>query len=137
MKKFFANYGWYLIEVISGLLVIGLLMSLFTNSDIKGSDSFLSLSQTVVGANVDYTIPTVEEGDFIVENGIIDKDSVFNWKDFVSVNSTNGIDLIDYISISGDRVDTSVPGKYEIVYTLNWNGNIISKVAYIYVRDSF
>lgn len=137
MKGFFSNYGWYVVDVVAGLFIIGLLMSLFSNPAIIGSEGFVRLNQTVIGSKVDYTAPTIEEGDFIVENAIVDRYGTYNWGDYVTVSSTNGLDLIDYIVVSGDTVNTSVPGRYNLTFSLNWNGKNIVKKAYVYVRDSF
>lgn len=137
MKQFFSNYGWFVLEVLSGLIVIGLVMSVFDNEGLVGSKDFLNLNQTVMGADVDYTIPTVEEGGFVVENGILDKGAVFNWKDYVTATSSNGEDLLSYITVSGDVVNTSRPGMYRVQFTLNWNGKSVTKISNIYVKDGF
>lgn len=136
MKSFFKNYSWYLVEVISGFFSIALLFAVFSNTTITSGRVMGNLNQTVVGANVDYTLPEVQEGDFVVENGVLDKGSTFNWKDYVSVRSTNGIDLLNFIVVSGDTVNTSKPGVYDVTFTLNWNGKCIEKEASFYVRSS-
>lgn len=135
MRDFFKNWAWYLVEVIFGFFSIALLFSIFSNPVIKGT-TLKNINQTVVGANVDYTLPEVKENDFVVENGTLEKGDVFNWRNYVSVKATNGIDLRDYIVVVGDdKVDTSTPGAYKVKYKLNWNGKYIEKEATYYVKE--
>ena len=135
MKDFFKNWAWYLVEVFSGFCSIALLFSVFTNHSITNGPVLVDLNQTVVGANVDYSLPVVQESDFLVQNGVLDKNSTFDWRDYVKAKSVEGVDLLDFISLSGDVVDTSIPGRYSVSFTLNWNGKSIEKSAQYYVRE--
>lgn len=134
MNDFFSEFGWTIVEIISGLLSLMFLMSIFSNSIIINSHSMSNLEQTVTGAHVSYNIPTVDSHDFVVDNAILEKDSVFNWKDYVHVKTSNDLIIIDYVSVEGE-VDTSIPGEYTLVFELNFNGKNIVKQATYYVKE--
>lgn len=134
MKNFFSHYGWAIIEGICGFLILGMFIGLLSNSIMINSFSFSTLNQSVEGANIHYTIPTVQENDFVVDNAILDKNSIFDWKNYIHVQSSESHDLINYISVDGE-VNTSQEGTYELKFSLNWNGKNIVKKATYYVKE--
>ena len=134
MEDFFEEYGFSAVEIIQGIFIVAILFAVLTGSVLTNSATFKSIDQTTTGAQVEYIIPTVEEGDFIVENAILDLNSVFDWRDYVTVSASNSIDLKDYISVIGE-VDTSVTGEYTLKFSLHFNGKTIEKEATYYVRE--
>ena len=134
MDDFFSKYGWTIVEVIAGLFSVTLIFSIFSNPTLMNLESFQSIDQTTKGAHVTYDIPIVEEGNFIVDNAILEKDSTFNWKDYVHVSTSDSLDILNYVVVIGD-VDTSIPGEYTLLFKLNFNGKNIEKEATFYVKD--
>lgn len=134
MDGFFEKYGWTCAQLISGLITLGLIGGIMNNVNITQSQTMSQLHQSSTNSQVEYEIPLVEEGDFVVDNAIIDVNSQFNWKDYVHVQSSNALDLIDYIVVKGE-VKTSIPGAYRLEFHLNWNGKNIVKTATYYVRE--
>lgn len=119
--------------MIAGMLSIGFIMWVCLHIGQEDYHVFSSLHQTTLASQVDYSIPVVSEHDFIVDNAILDKDSLFNWKDYVHVSSES-VNLIDYVSVSGS-VDTSVVGDYTLTFRLYYNGEEIIKEATFYVKE--
>lgn len=134
MSDFLAQFGKLLIYGITGTFSIFVMLSLFSNTTITTSEPFNNLKQNTPVADVAYTPPTVEEADFIVNNAILDEGATFEWKDYVEVVTSNGLDIIDYVTVDG-TVDTSVPGEYPLKFTLNFNGVTIVKETTFYVRE--
>lgn len=134
MDDLISKFGRFAIEAVSGAFIIALTLSLFSNMTIVNSEPFNIMERGTPVANVSYTPPTVTEDDFVVTNAILDRDVVFNWKDYVSVSTSNGLDIIDYVTMSG-TVDTSVPGEYPVSFTLAFNGVVIVKETTFYVRE--
>ena len=135
MVDFLDKYGQTLLIIITGVFSIGLLFSIFYNPDVANSKSMNSLSQEVTTPDVPYEVPYVEPDDFEVTNAILSRNSTFNWKDYVSVHASNGLDLINYVTTDGE-VDTSTTGAYPVFFNLNFNGKEIIKRAVFYVREA-
>ncbi len=134
MDDFISQYQWTVIEMVFGLLSISFLFSVCSQIRIIEPITFMSIDQSVEGVQVQYDIPIVEEGDFIVDNAIIKKGDIFDWKDYVRVMDANDISLIDYVSTNG-TVDTQTTGEYTLTFILNYNGKRIIKEAIFYVED--
>ena len=82
MDDYISQYQWTIIEMISGLLSISFLFLVCSKIRIIEPISFMSIDQTSVGAQVTYNIPVVSEGDFIVDNAIVEKNTYFDWRDY-------------------------------------------------------
>lgn len=134
MDDFISQYQWTAIEMVSGLLSISFLFTVCSQIRIIEPVTFMSINQSVEGVQVEYDIPLIEEGDFIVDNAIIKKGEIFNWKDYVRVMDNNNISLIDYVSVNG-IVDTQTVGEYTLTFILNYNGKTIIRDAILYVRE--
>lgn len=158
MRKFFAKYGWTLVYLITSVVSIGMFMSIFTDSSVTQSTAMQNIDQSAT-ADIVYQkteVPTVNKDDFVVYNEILPLNSDFDYRDYVTVSSSNGVILNSYVScrevVSYDysnrkeitkRIDTagnvydsenhierkftSVAGEHELIYTLNWNGYTITK----------
>lgn len=133
MDDYISQYQWTIIEMISGLLSISFLFLVCSKIRIIEPISFMSIDQTSVGAQVTYNIPVVSEGDFIVDNAIVEKNTYFDWRDYVHVSSNN-VSLIDYVTVDG-IVDTQTIGEYPLIFILNYNGTTIVKQAIFYVVE--
>lgn len=134
MNDFIDKYSWTLIEIIVGFFSISLIMSIFSNVVVLENQSINSIDQSIPVPHTSYNVPIIEEDDFVVTNAIINKDSVFNWKDYVSIETDFSLDVDDYIVVEGE-VDTSVVGSYPLLFKLNFNGVSIIKEATFYVRE--
>lgn len=134
MDEFFEKYGWVCAQLVSGIITIGLIGGIMSNVHITQSQTMSHLHQSSTNSQVEYEIPLVEEGNFVVDNAILDLNSTFDWKNYVHVQSSNAIDLLDYIVVKGE-VDTSKPGAHRLEFHLNWNGKNIVKTATYYVRE--
>ena len=162
MAKFFSKYGWSLVYLITSIFSIALIIMLFKNDTITDSVALQDIAQPTVSkaANQRSTPPTVSSSNFIVENQIIPKDTEFNYKNFITVTSSTGDNLVSYVTCreiygrssnedkkvdtDGNLLDsdgniiskvTSSSGEHELVYTLNWNGYKIEKSNIIYVPE--
>lgn len=136
MRAFFSKYGWLCIEVLTSIISVYMILSIYTNTTLLDSDVINSIQQETVSdsAQVVYDVPIVEVDSFVVDNAILELNSNFDWKDYVHVRTSNDIDLIDYIVVDG-TVDTSVSGSYELTFQLNWNGKTIVKKATYHVKE--
>lgn len=134
MDDFISEYQWTIIEMISGILSVSFLFLVCSQIRIIEPVTFMSIDQTTQGVSVSYNIPVVEEGNFIVDNAIIERGRHFNWKDYIHVHSDSNESLLEYVSVSGD-VDTQVAGEYVVTYTLHYNGTTIIKQATYYVKE--
>ena len=133
MDDFFSQYQWSVVEMVTGLISISFLFTVCSQIRVVEPVTFLSIDQTTKGAQVEYSIPVVEEGDFIVDNAILEMGSYFNWKDYVHVQS-DSISLLDYVSVNG-VVDTQNTGEYKLNFILHYNGTTIVKEATYYVVE--
>lgn len=84
--------------------------------------------------DVDLNVEEIENISFLVENGILKRNTVFDWKEYVEVKDTNGNDLKDYVYIEGN-VNTAIAGMYTLKYTLKWNEQMRVKEAKYYVIE--
>lgn len=137
MKDFFSKYGWLCIEIITGSIAVAMLFGILSNDTILQSSLVQqSIGQTTISSpvHIEYEVPLVQEDDFVVDNAILELNSAFDWKDYVHVNASNGNDLIQYITVSGN-VDTTHYGSYTLNFQLNWNGKSIEKQATYYVKE--
>lgn len=132
MNHLIDQYEWTIVEMISGVISLAFLMSIFTNTVILNSNSMKNIAGSLNSVQVEYKVPEIKE--FKVENAFLKKDSLFDWKDYVTAVSDDLENLINYVSITGE-VNTAKLGKYEILYKLNFHGySLIKKATYI-VRE--
>lgn len=134
MNDFIDKYSWTLIEFIVGFFSITLIMSIFSDAVILNNHSINSIDQSLPVPHTSYNVPIIEENDFVVTNAIVEKDSVFNWKDYVNIQTEYSLDLFEYIVVEGE-VDTSHPGAYPLLFRISFNGVSIIKEATFYVRE--
>ena len=134
MDDYLSQYQWTFIEMISGLISVSFLFVVLSQIKIIEPVTFMSIDQTTQGAQVEYSIPLVEENDFIVDNAILKQGDYFNWMDYVHVSDDNDVSLTDYVIVEG-IVDTQITGEYTLVFTLNYNGTVIVKEATYYVEE--
>ena len=110
-------------------------------------------------------VPTVSKEDFIVYNEILPLNSDFDYRDYVTVTASNGLILNSYVSCrevvyydytqkkeitkridtsgnvydSSDHIErkfTAESGEHELIYTLNWNGFVITKRVTFMVSEN-
>ena len=133
MSDLYSKYGWIVIEILTGVVSVALILSILFNTSSSNPELFSNISQTVEGADVTYDVPYLGQEGFKVEGAILEKDSEFNWRDYVTVRTSNGLDLEDYVIVTGE-VDTGIPGKYSLLFEINFNGEKLSREAFYYVK---
>ena len=134
MDDYLSQFQWSTIEIVCGVLSISFLFTVCSRIQIIEPITFATIDQTATGAHISYQIPLVEEGDFLVDNAILEKNSYFDWKDYVHITDNNNISLLDYVIVSG-FVDTQNPGTYILTFTLHYNGRKIIKQASYYIVE--
>lgn len=136
MKDFISKYLWICVEVLFAIASLAMILYIYDNVDLVNSAAAYHLQQTIISENllVDYEIPTINDTSFIVNGDILELNSEFNWKNYVSASDSQGSDLIGYVIMNGN-VDTSIAGKYEVEFILNWNGESISKKVDFFVNE--
>lgn len=135
MDDYLSQFEWSVVEIVCGVLSISCLFLVCSSIRVIEPITFSTIDQTTTGAHVSYEIPVVEEDDFLVDNAILEKNSYFDWKNYVRIFDHN-ISLLDYVSVNG-FVDTSHSGEYILTFTLNYNGHKIVKQATYYVMEEW
>lgn len=140
MTEFFEKYGGVLISLVAGLASVMMVFMVFNTSPtstggsvMKVVDVGLAEDTTSKDVHVDYDTAKVE---FEVKNGIIDRYSKFNWKNYVTVKIDGEAkeSYKNYVSPLG-TVDTSSLGSHKLKLQLNWHGVSETKTIEIYVRN--
>lgn len=159
MDTFFSKYGFFILEVLAGVVSIALICLVIYNTDILGSESSKTYEQSVAGTvaqpiesvKVDKTLAVVNEDSLKVkydtledgtivskeEDGVIygciklPLDSEFEWQDHVEAKDSKNKDLSDYVVVDGS-VDTSTFGEYPVQFTLVYDGvNVTKQVIFL------
>ena len=98
------------------------------------ADRFLLGLRLTTKVKLPSSVSLYNDTSFIVNGDILELNSEFNWKNYVSASDSQGSDLIGYVIMNGN-VDTSIAGKYEVEFILNWNGESISKKVDFFVNE--
>lgn len=141
MEELINKYGWTAIEMISGMLALLLFVGIYSNAGITDSGVMQTAGQPVTAEEVytDPDVPYVTSDAFVISNVILDYGSDFDWKDHVTVTSSNGLDLRSYITVTYPRNInesnlTQTYGSHELTFSLNWNSYHLVRKAVFYVR---
>lgn len=133
MEDFFEKFTFLIVEIIIGSIIVGLLIS-FVIGIVKENEIFEKFISESIDSEIrtTYEVSSIEDIEFIVKNGILEIGDLFIWENFVSVYDLANNNLIERVHVSGE-VDTSTPGIYEVLYTLEFQSQIIVKKGIYYV----
>ena len=133
MEDFFEKFTFLIVEIIIGSIIVGLLIS-FVIGIVKENEIFEKFISESIDCEIrtKYELSPIEDIEFIVENSILEIGDLFIWENFVSVYDFSNNNLIERVHVSGE-VDTSIPGIYEIFYTLEFQSQTIVKKGIYYV----
>jgi len=133
MEDFFEKFTFLIVEIIIGSIIVGLLIS-FVIGIVKENEIFEKFISESIDSEIrtTYEVSSIEDIEFIVKNGILEIGDLFIWENFVTVYDLANNNLIERVHVSGE-VDTSTPGIYEVLYTLEFQSQIIVKKGIYYV----
>lgn len=131
MDDYFSQFAMVCIEMLCAYMFISCLFHL---QDMAIFQTLCIPQSIQANIDVDLNVEEIENISFLVENGILKRNTVFDWKEYVEVKDTNGNDLKDYVYIEGN-VNTAIAGMYTLKYTLKWNEQMRVKEAKYYVIE--
>lgn len=132
MRRLFNEFSMFGISVICAIISLTL-MSEILNSSILKDEIILPYKRNDLGISLDYEVPDLSVDDFMVIKNKLNEGDNFNYKDYLSVHDTNGVDLRNFVTMEGE-VNTKVPGLYDVKLILRWNAKTIIKLASFYVE---
>lgn len=164
MRKFFSNYGWTMVYLLTSIISVGSILALFQNQQVINSVAFENMAQATT-AEIVYSgaeIPTVSTKDFVVSNIILPLNAEFDYREYINVTASNGDVLNSYVTCrelygyndtQGRKIDTqgnlymadgktvdkkltSIPGEHDVQFILNWNGYNITKKIIVSVSEN-
>lgn len=132
MRRLFSEYAMVCLELICGILILGIFITTTKSDEIKRIISKNNHEDGLVPFN---TKVEVNEVDFVVNNASVAYGDEFNYLDYIEAYNNKGEDIKSFVSVLND-IDTTKVGENVVKYVLRYNGQNIYKTGYYYVLES-